>query len=575
MEDSTNQPSSSDGQTELEKLGFAKASISVKGLKKALTLGRKYASEENWEKALPHLLAAWEAMPDDLAILTLIAAGLSALGVREHALKVLERALSVNEPNEELCSIMLSLAIDMSMFDTAVKVGEQLLILAPTNPRYYVNLATAYTGAKRIDDSIDMLQQVLPLFPENADLWNVLATQVRDRDGTDAADVFFEEALRLNPDDYKVVSNYAISFTRRNMFDKALELTNKAIELQPESPEPRIGASLILFTQGSMQEGWANYEYRLSARRKLNQTQIFTHGLPLWQGEDLEGKTLFVAAEQGIGDEVMFGNFLPYLYERADKLVIGCQNRLESLYKRRFPNAFVDFCADRIIGGYRYRTFPNVENFIKAGRLSVDFAISVASCPQYDWLDMDHIKPHPEGFLTADPELAKKFATIFATISGKPKVGLAWRSGIVTGERLELYASVDHLGPLMALKDQVDFINLQYGECTEELAAIKDKFGVTVHQMEGVDLKQDIEANIAMIANCEAVVSSCSAPGMFALSSGCPTILMSPTKPWWCFGDEDRIRFAENAIYVEGGVNMSWHDLLARVAEKLKAQLAI
>ncbi|MBV1901789.1 MAG: tetratricopeptide repeat protein [Kordiimonadaceae bacterium] len=558
-----------------EEMGEDASSLSDQELRKLLKKGSRYAEQGNWEKAVPNLIAAWEAMPNDISLLTLIAHGLSCLGVREYAVSVLERALRFHEPNEEICSIMLSLAIDMGMFEIAVKVGLILVTMAPTKSNYYVNLATAYTGAKMLDESIDMLQNILPMFPDDPELWNVLATQVRERDGVDAADVFFEESLRLDPENYKTISNYAMSFTRRNQYDKALELTLKSCELEPNSPEPQIGAAVIHFLQGKMDLAWKAYEARLSTRRKISQTQVYTHGLPEWKGEDLTGKTLFVTAEQGIGDEVMFGNYLPYLYDRADKLVIGCQHRLESLYKRRFPNAFVDFCADRVIQGYRYRTFPNVENAIDDGRLSVDFAITVGSAPKFEWTSPDTIQPHPDGFLQADPERQAHFAKTFSAISDKPKVGLAWRSGVVTGERLGMYATIDELGPLMAFADKVDFINLQYGDCTSELAAIKEKYGATVHDIEGVDLMQDIEANIAMMANCAAVVSSCSAPGMFALSSGRPTILMSAAQPWWCFGDESTIKFAKAAMYVDGGTNIEWPDIIARVATNLEKQLSI
>ncbi len=86
----------------LQKMGYEKSDISMKELQKALKDGQRYAQAEEWDKALPPLLKVWDVMPDDLSLLTLIAHGLSRLGVREHAIQVLERALKVNEPTVDI-----------------------------------------------------------------------------------------------------------------------------------------------------------------------------------------------------------------------------------------------------------------------------------------------------------------------------------------------------------------------------------------------------------------------------------------------------------------------------------------
>ena len=562
-------------KTKLEKAGLAKADISIGELRKALKLGHRYAEEENWEKALPPLLVAWEAMPDDVALLTLIAQGLSRLGVREHALAVLERALAVSEPSEDILTIMVNLSLEMEMYEVAVKVGQQLIAMNPSLPNAYVNLAVGYTGLGKFDESIDMLQQVLPLFPEYSDLWNVLATQVRERDGVEASSVFFEEALRLNPTDLKVISNYAISFVQSGDFKRALELNLRAVELNPDIPEPHIGAGQLLFLEGQMAEGWKHYQYRLNTRRKQNQTQIYTHGIEAWQGQSLEGKTLFICAEQGIGDEVMFGNYLPFLYERAEKLIIGCEHRLVSLYKRRFPNAIIDFYMDEFNQGYRYRYFPNVQNRINTGELAVDYAIPLADALSYEWTKPDAIKPHVDGFLKPCPEKQAEYKERLTALGPKPKIGLAWRSGVVAQQRNYLYSPIENFGPLMGLADKVDFVNLQYGDVTEELAKFERLYGAKVYNFDEVNLKTDIEANVAIASTLDLVVSCCSAPGMFALSSGCPTILTSSHRPWWCFGHDKKVPFAKDAEYTVSEGQVDWHDIMQRVTERVSERLCL
>lgn len=555
-------------RSKVEKMGLVDTGLSLGEIRKSLKLGQKHAEQHEWADAVKHLLIAWEAMPQDLSILTVLAHALVQLGVREHAISVLQRALEVHEPTAELIGIILRLALEMGFYEIAIKLGEQLIILEPTNPGHYVNLATAYSGLRKYETSISMLQNVLPHFPTNADLWNVLATQVRERDGVDAADVFFEEALKLSPNDARIISNYSISFTRRNDIDKALELALQSIKADPNSPEPRVGAAQFLFLKGRLEEAWEHYEFRLDSRRKSNQTQHYTHKLPLWQGEDISGKSLFVTAEQGIGDEVMWGSYLPYLYEKTAKLYIGCDPRLISIYQRRFPDAVVGGYLDRVVSGYRYRVFPGIEKLMKNGEAQIDYYVPVASSPKFDWSTAKAIQPHPDGYLVADPKRAAEFEMRLSSIGDKPKIGLAWRSGIVASERAYLYAGIDKLGPLMELADKVDFVNLQYGDVTDELASIKDQYGVDVCNFADVDLKADIEANLAIASNCSLVVSSCSAPGMFSMSSGTPTLLMSGAPPWWCFGHENDVPFAQHAELFSANGAADWQDIMTRIAAR-------
>ena len=561
--------------TKGEKLGLDLSKVSIKDVKRSLKQGQDHVDRNEWPEAVKHLLIAWNAMPEDLTILTVLAHALAQLGVREYAIEVLQRALTIHEPTADLISIIQRLALDMEMYDIAAKLGIQLIELAPNTPKNYVNLATAYSGLQEFDDSIDMIQNALPLFPTDANLWNVLATQVRERDGPDAADVFFEEAIRLSPDNPTFISNYAISFGRRHQFDKALELAQRSIELGPTSPEPRIAAAQLMFLKGQMHEAWEHYEFRLDVRRKSSQTQHYTHKLPEWRSEDLSGKSLFVTAEQGIGDEVMWGSYIPFLYEQVEKLYIGCDHRLVSIYKRRFPEAVVCSYLDRIVSGYRYRVFPVIEKMMADGDAAIDYYKPVGGAAKNEWQSTQEIVPHKDGYLSVDPDRDQEFKVRASEISDKPKVGLAWRSGIVSSERSFLYAAIEDLGPLMALSDQVDFINLQYGDVADELAEFKDKFGVTIHNFEDVDLKADIEANLAIMSRCELVVSSCSAPGMFAMSSGRPTLLMSSAPPWWCFGATPRVPFAKDATIYFGENSNDWESTIKRVADQVQQRLEL
>ncbi|WP_155860111.1 tetratricopeptide repeat protein [Kordiimonas gwangyangensis] len=562
------------GQSNADKIrkSAAAAGLSLAEVKRALNAGKKHAERNEWPEAVKELLIAWDAFPEDLNILTVLAHALTQLGVREHAIYVLERALQHHKPTPDVCSVIQQLALEMGFNEIAEKLGHQLIAMEPSVAKHYINVMTALNRQDKYTEAIDIAQQVLPMFPDSSDLWNVLASSVRFRDGNAASVVFYEEALRLDPDNYKALSNLSAALQGS---DRAVELTTHALKLQPENPELHINMALELFRRGKLLEGWHHYAYRLDSRRAQSQNLTYTHKIPEWDGSPLKGKTLLVAAEQGVGDEVMFGNYLPFLYDEAEKLYIGVDPRLVSLFQRRFPDAMVMPYMDRMKEGYRYRIFLELEREMEAGNLEIDYAIPIGSASRFAWKNTEDVLPHPDGFLQPDPERLAEFGERLAHLKDKPIVGLAWRTGMSGGARKHFCATVEDLAPLKAIKDKVHFVNLMYSDVTEDLKQIKDQHGIEITHLDGVNLKADIEANIAIMAHCDVVLSACSAPGMFALSSGRPTVLFTEGSAWWCFGTKDSIPFAANAEVENGYEQSTFLELVERATARVQKKLGL
>ena len=53
-----------------------------------------------------------------------------------------------------------------------------------------------------------------------------------------------------------------------------------------------------------------------------------------WAGEDLAGKRLVVCADQGWGDQIMAGRFLPELTVRGVEVIVACHPKLARLFER-------------------------------------------------------------------------------------------------------------------------------------------------------------------------------------------------------------------------------------------------
>ena len=81
-------------------------------------------------------------------------------------------------------------------------------------------------------------------------------------------------------------------------------------------------------------EGWDDYAFRnLSCTKHLRMMPF-----PQWKGESLEGKTLLVIAEQGLGDQVMFASCLPDLVPlNPGRTIVEVIDRVAPTIARSFP----------------------------------------------------------------------------------------------------------------------------------------------------------------------------------------------------------------------------------------------
>lgn len=86
-----------------------------------------------------------------------------------------------------------------------------------------------------------------------------------------------------------------------------------------------------LLREGRFAEAWPLYEAR---REYLPETlpQISTT-TPEWTGQALAGRRIVVFGEGGLGDQIMFGRFIPQLRAEASEVVMCVNNQVAPLYR--------------------------------------------------------------------------------------------------------------------------------------------------------------------------------------------------------------------------------------------------
>ncbi|RMF11983.1 MAG: hypothetical protein D6763_01835 [Alphaproteobacteria bacterium] len=539
-----------------------KVSGSRQKLAQYLRRGHKYMAAGDAENAAKYIVAAWNMDPENFDLLVAVADVLSKVGVRAKALEVLEKALAIHGPKPEVLLVMGNLALELDMPAVMERVYRIYISIRPDDPQGYNNLASALERQDKLDEVISFLQDILPMFPEHAALWNTLGSAVSKRDGYEASMPFYAEAYRLDPNSYNILNNISLVYEHTGDFAKAIEFGEKAITVNPDGYYAHLGLAKSLLAVGELERGWRHYEWRQDPRRAGS--VLYTHKIPRWDGRSLEGKRLLVGPEQGVGDEVLFALTYPMLLAEGAQLDIGCDRRLVSLYERSFRGARVGAYVDSFRDGYRYRSMPALQ------KDPADLFIECGSIPQFRIRKVEDFPDCNDGFLIPDPERVRKWRARLGALGSKPKIGIHWRSGLRTAARNKHYAPIEVWAPIFArFGDKVDFINLQYGDCAEELALVRDKFGTTIRTWEGVDLKNDLETVMALSSVVDLVIGPATAPGNFSFAVGTPTWWLLPVRPWWSCGEDERPPFFSKGRMLIGNVDNPWPGIMSRLEAML------
>ena len=300
----------------------------------------------------------------------------------------------------------------------------------------------------------------------------------------------------------------------------ALTLARQSLEgALAESPEePLAHASLALLLLGARDyaRGWEEFEWR--DRAGFDTAPRGALPGPGCEGS-LIGQRVFVASEQGVGDEIMFASCLPDLLREAGAVFFECSSRLAPLMQRSFPNA-------AIVPRDRSR-WP-----AEAGAARSDCRLWAGSLPRRYRNSAQAFPGAP--FLVPDPAAVQSWRNALAAHgASRRRIGIAWTGGLPETARASRSIPLEAWAPLFADADNV-LVSLELLDRREEAAAVTARGGAALLHFPGV--AADLDRLAALIAALDAVISVPNAAAHLAGALGCPVDVLVSGVPTWRYG---------------------------------------
>lgn len=435
----------------------------------------------------------------------------------------------------------------------------------PGSALYHYNLAVSLNDVGRPAEALVHYQSCLRLQPGHADaLWNG-GELLRMRERFDIAAAYFEQLL---PQAFKYRGLYhrlAVCYTYLGRTAAAEEMFKQELALGPFDESLTLWEySHLLLVVGDFARGWTAYDRRFDSPK----TSVTAHPFPFprWNGEALNGKTLLVHGEQGLGDELMFASIVPDLLAKVTagngRLLLACSPSLVRIFARAWPQAVV---------------LPHIQGQAPAalapfGR--IDFQIPVGSLARH-FRNSKTSFGESRPYLYSDPQrmayYRQKIAELAPGAAPRLRAGLVWGTNPALHHRKAAARAsqksipIRALAPLAAVPG-MQFVSLQNSELGAMAAELPE-----LNPLDFADDLLDFAETAALIDCLDLVITVDTSVAHLAGAMGKPTWLLLMKHADWRWGrNEEDSPWYRSVRQFRQTVQGEW----APVVEKVRVALA-
>jgi tetratricopeptide (TPR) repeat protein len=402
---------------------------------------------------------------------------------------------------EAYTNLGIALTLQRRLED-AIACHQQALRFQPDYVEAHNNLGTALAEQGRLDAAIASYRQALLHQPDHAHAHYNLANALADQARLDEAIASYRQAIGIQPHYPEALYNLGLALARQQRFDSALSSYQEAIRVRPDYADAHLGRAELLLLLGNFQEGWPEYEWRTS----ITGFRPRPFSVPRWDGGPLQGRTILLHAEQGLGDTLQFLRYVPMVKQRGAMVVLQCPPALLGL-------------ATTSVGIDRLLTY---EEPLPA----FDVHAPLPSLPGIFATDRDSI-PGAVPYLAANPARVHHWRSELAQHKTF-KVGIVWQgSPHHTRDRQRSVPLMQFAG--LAQVPDVALFSLQVGAGIQQLASA----GLPVIDLGNRFDPGSLADLAAALVNLDLLISVDSAPAHLAGALGVPVWVALPALPDW------------------------------------------
>lgn len=469
-----------------------------------INLANALASQGKHLQALESFDCALRLNPSLPDVLNRRGAALSALNRNEEALRNHEQALSLKPDFPDALNHRGNSLAVLNRLDEALEAYAQALAADPKHVDALNNRGNVLLSVGRYEDALLSYDLAIKTAPDHVDALSNRANALRCLNRNEDALASCDLALGIQPDCVSALLNRGAIFRSLNRPEEALINYGRALVLAPSHADAYLHESLCRLLTGDFAKGWENYEWRWKSSELGQRNRNFAQ--PLWKGDSsLQGKTILLHAEQGVGDSIQFCRYVEMVEARGGSVVLEIPAPLQRLMSAGLAGKR---CI--VVAGHALPAF--------------DLHCPLLSLPLAFKTEMANI-PSATRYLTCDPLLQGAWKEKLGPRQ-KLRVGVMWSGN--KAHKNDHNRSIPLERFLQIKSDHAEFFSL-----ARDIAPNDDRLlslaGVTTFG----DELNDFADTAALISHMDLVISVDTSVAHLAGALGVPTWVLLPFSPDW------------------------------------------
>lgn len=413
------------------------------------------------------------------------------------------------------------IAAQQKQYQIAIERISRAIALNSKSPSFYQNLGNVYQEQGQLSQAIASYHKVIQLQPEYTDAYKNLGIAYKKQgQWTEAtlnsaiahqltgefqlAIASYQETIKFQPDCALAHYNLGRAYKEQGQWTQAIECFDRAIQLESNYIDAHLSRGLTLLLLGDFQQGLLEYEWRFQTQQFNDFKQL---KVPMWDGSPLEGKSIVLGNEQGLGDALQFVRYAPQLREQGARVILSTHPALVSLFRECLKGQFEVVESSRC----------NVYNY--------DRHVSLMSLPHIFKTSLETI-PNCTPYIVLPDSLRDR---CILPSSHFYRIGIVWATGKLNTQLYQQKSCKPELFMNLLDLGNISLYSLQVGEDASQIQPWLNH----QHVCDCSPLLKDFVDTACAIEQLDLVITVDTAVAHLAGAMGKPVWVLLPFVPDW------------------------------------------
>jgi tetratricopeptide (TPR) repeat protein len=463
----------------------------------------------------------------------------------EEALARFRQCLEISSQNLNVHNDLGVVLIDLHRPEEALPHLQAVLKIKPDDVSAIGNLGVALTDLKRFDEALAEVDRGLAISSGSAKLFNNRANALKGLGRHSDALVAYDRAIALNGNYTQAHYNRGVCLGEMMRHEDALASYRGALAVDPNHASAHWNLAVNRLLAGDFKTGWVEAEWRWKCEHLQLKERLFKQ--PLWLGrEPIEGKTMVLYNDQGLGDALQFCRYVPLVAARGANIILEVDQPLRAL-----------------LSGLK-----GISRIVATGEALPDFDYH---CPLFSL---------PLAFDTTLDTIPSEIPYVSVVDSAtdwqawlgerkKPRIGLVWSGNPKHGNDSNRSIALETLLPLLDVDAQ--FVSLQKDLRTSDAAILCERSDI-------LDANSELKSfsdTATLLGHLDLLITVDTSVAHLAGALGRPAWVLLPRLPdWrWMLDREDNPWYPSLRLFRQTET-ATWPPVVQRVKEALQEFVA-